>query len=141
MGDRSGAAAAAAAAAEAAATRLSAAAALVEELDRKLLVVLRDNRKLIGVLRSFDQFSNIIMQETVERIVVGDLYADISLGTYIVRGENVVLMGQVDPNLEHDMGGLRRVSEAEIKQAQKAEKEAEKMKGSMLKRMDFLDDL
>ena len=31
-------------------------ASLVEEVDKKLLVVLRDGRKLVGTLRSFDQF-------------------------------------------------------------------------------------
>ena len=34
---------------------------------------------------------------------------------------------------------LQRVSEAEIKQAQRAEKEAEKIKKTMKARMDFLD--
>ena len=77
----------------------------------------------------------------MERIIVGETYADIPLGTFIVRGENVVLMGQVDPEQEDDVGTLRKVTPAEIKQAQNAEKEADKMKGSMLKRMDFLDDL
>ncbi len=31
--------------------------ALVEELDKRLLVQLRDGRKLVGILRSFDQFA------------------------------------------------------------------------------------
>ena len=31
-------------------------AALVDELDKRLIVVMRDGRKLLGTLRSFDQF-------------------------------------------------------------------------------------
>lgn len=29
---------------------------LVEQVDRRVLVVLRDGRKLVGTMRSFDQF-------------------------------------------------------------------------------------
>jgi U6 snRNA-associated Sm-like protein LSm1 len=33
----------------------------VEQLDKRLLVVLRDGRHLVGVMRSFDQFSNMVL--------------------------------------------------------------------------------
>lgn len=33
-------------------------------------VILRDGRNLVGTLRSFDQFSNMVMQDTVERRTV-----------------------------------------------------------------------
>ena len=79
---------------------LSAVASLVEELDKKLLVMLRDGSKILGTLRSFDQFANIVLQDAVERIIVGSSYSDIPLGLYIVRGENVVLMGEVDEATE-----------------------------------------
>lgn len=63
-----------------------------------------------------------------------------SLGAPLRRGENVVLMGEVD--LQRDPpAGLTLVSEATIKQAQRAEKEAEKMKGTLRARFDFLDDI
>lgn len=117
--------------------QLSAVASLVEELDKKLLVVLRDGSKILGTLRSFDQFANIVLESAVERIIVGQSYSDIPLGLYIVRGENVVLMGEVDEVRETE--GLTAVDNDEIKRARQAEKAAEKLKGEMLKRMDFLD--
>lgn len=117
--------------------QLSAVASLVEELDKKLLVVLRDGSKILGTLRSFDQFANIVLESAVERIIVGQSYSDIPLGLYIVRGENVVLMGEVDEVRETE--GLTAVDNDEIKRAREAEKAAEKLKGEMLKRMDFLD--
>jgi U6 snRNA-associated Sm-like protein LSm1 len=117
--------------------QLSAVASLVEELDKKLLVVLRDGSKILGTLRSFDQFANIVLESAVERIIVGSSYSDIPLGLYIVRGENVVLMGEVDEGRETE--GLTAVDNDEIKRAREAEKAAEKLKGEMLKRMDFLD--
>ncbi|ODQ70435.1 hypothetical protein LIPSTDRAFT_57712 [Lipomyces starkeyi NRRL Y-11557] len=71
------------------------AAQLVDCVDKKLLVVLRDGRKLIGILRSFDQYANLVLQETIERIIVESMYSDIQRGVYIVRGENVVLVGEI----------------------------------------------
>ncbi|KAI9747651.1 MAG: SM-like, degradation of cytoplasmic mRNAs and positively regulates transcription initiation [Lichina confinis] len=62
----------------------------------KLMVSLRDGRKFIGVLRSWDQYANLVLQDTVERIFVQRLYADIPRGIFIVRGENVVLLGEID---------------------------------------------
>ncbi|KAK3273907.1 Sm-like protein [Cymbomonas tetramitiformis] len=114
--------------------------ALVEELDKKQLIILRDGRKLIGILRSFDQFANLVLEDAFERIIVGEMYGDIPLGLYVIRGENVVLLGQVDPTREVP-ANLTKVTASEIKQAQKAEKTEVMLKGTMLKRMDFLDDV
>ena len=38
--------------------QLTGTASLAEELDKALMVVLRDNRKIVGTLRSFDQFGD-----------------------------------------------------------------------------------
>lgn len=61
----------------------------------KLTVILRDARKLLGVLRSWDQFGNLVLSDAVERIFAGGMYADVARGVYLVRGENVMLMGEV----------------------------------------------
>ena len=39
--------------------------------------------------------ANLLLQDTIERIHVGKEYGDIPRGLFIVRGENVVLMGEV----------------------------------------------
>ena len=49
---------------------LPAAASLVDQLDKRVLVILRDGRNLVGVMRSFDQFSNVVLEDAVERRVV-----------------------------------------------------------------------
>lgn len=112
--------------------------ALAEELDQKLLIVLRDGRKLLGVLRSFDQFANLVVEGAVERIIVGEQYGDIPLGLQVIRGENVVLLGRVDPDKETPQG-LTQVSAAAIKQALTGERELNKLKSTIRARMDFLD--
>ncbi|MCL7021975.1 hypothetical protein MKW94_004626 [Papaver nudicaule] len=112
---------------------------LIEYIDKKLLVLLRDGRKLMGLLRSFDQFANAVLEGACERVIVGDLYCDIPLGLYVIRGENVVLIGELDLEKEELPQHMTRVSPAEIKRAQKAERDATDLKGSMRKRMEFLD--
>jgi len=80
----------------------------------KILVVLRDGRTLIGTLRSIDQFgscgsfewsgsdlsspvfpANLVLHRTIERIHVGRQFGDIPRGIFLIRGENVVLLGEV----------------------------------------------
>eukprot|EP01098_Paradermamoeba_levis_P000298 TRINITY_DN10304_c0_g1_i2.p1 TRINITY_DN10304_c0_g1~~TRINITY_DN10304_c0_g1_i2.p1 ORF type:complete len:133 (-),score=40.47 TRINITY_DN10304_c0_g1_i2:179-577(-) len=110
---------------------------LVEEVDKKLIVVLRDGRKFIGILRSFDQFANIVLEGTVERVIVGECFGDIPLGIFIIRGENVVLLGDIDEEKEN-LIKLKRVSPEEIKLAFKKEQEM-KENQNKLKRKIMLD--
>ena len=76
-----------------------------------MLVVLRDGRKLHGVLRSYDQFgeppllrpsytqrllvANLVLEDTVERIYHGNAFAEHWHGLFLIRGENVVLLGEI----------------------------------------------
>ncbi|VDB99622.1 unnamed protein product [Peniophora sp. CBMAI 1063] len=76
---------------------------LVDCVDRKMLVVLRDGRKLHGVLRSYDQFANLVLEDTVERIYSGNTLAEQRCGLFLIRGENVVLLGEIDLDLEDDV--------------------------------------
>jgi len=95
-------------------------ASLIEEIDKKLLVVLRDGRTLIGYLRSIDQFANLVLQNTVERIHVEKKYGDIPRGVFVVRGENVVLLGEIDLENENSIP-LEKVSIDEILELQREE--------------------
>lgn len=70
----------------------------------------------MGVLRSYDQFgafssmsvpcltfystfdiraANLVLEDTIERIYHGQTYADDPVGLFLIRGENVVLLGEV----------------------------------------------
>jgi U6 snRNA-associated Sm-like protein LSm1 len=69
-------------------------ASLIEELDKRLMVLLRDGKTLIGYLRSVDQFANLVLHRCIERIHVGTDYGDIPRGVFVVRGENVVRFSQ-----------------------------------------------
>ena len=110
-------------------------ASLIEYIDKQLMVILRDGKKLIGYLRSIDQYANLLLSSTFERIYVNNKYADIQRGVYIVRGENVVLLGEIDLNAPLKVN-LEEVSEKEIlelqSKEQKKEEESEKTKRKAL---------
>lgn len=39
--------------------------------------------------------ANLVLQDTIERIFVDEVYADIKRGIFLVRGENVLLLGEI----------------------------------------------
>ena len=95
-------------------------ASLIEDVDKQLMVQLRDGKTLIGYLRSIDQFANLLLSNTIERVYVGNKYGEISRGVYIVRGENVVLIGEVDFTIPNKIEMIK-VDYDEILELQKAE--------------------
>ena len=46
------------------------AASLIEQLDKRVMIILRVGRHLVGKLRSFDHFMNLILEETCERVLL-----------------------------------------------------------------------
>lgn len=72
-------------------------------------MLLRDGRSLFGVLRSIDQFANLVLHLTVERIYIGDEYGEIDRGVFLIRGENVVLCGEV-VSIEYITTGYRVIT-------------------------------
>ncbi|PWN28001.1 LSM-domain-containing protein [Jaminaea rosea] len=107
--------------------------ALVDCVDKKMMAILRDGKKLIGVLRSYDQFANLVFQDTVERTYVGTDYTDIPMGIYLVRGENVVMLGEID--LDNDPPpAVRPVPAESISQLMMANKEQQAQRRAREKR-------
>ena len=39
--------------------------------------------------------ANLVLQDTVERIHSGNKYGDIQRGIFLIRGENIVLLGEI----------------------------------------------
>ncbi|KAI9358295.1 Sm-like ribonucleoprotein [Zopfochytrium polystomum] len=88
---------------------------LVDLVDKKLLVILRDGRKLVGWLRSYDQFANLVLQDTVERYHLGTTFGEDYRGIFVIRGENVVLVGEVDETKESKLlSSMTEVSGSQI---------------------------
>lgn len=51
----------------------------------------------------FFSLANLVLQDTVERIFVQDIYADIPRGIFLVRGENVLLLGEIVRFFSHSL--------------------------------------
>uniref|UniRef100_A0A8C7H9A4 LSM1 homolog, mRNA degradation associated n=1 Tax=Oncorhynchus kisutch TaxID=8019 RepID=A0A8C7H9A4_ONCKI len=94
--------------------------------------------------------ANLVLQQTVERIHVGKRYGDIPRGIFIVRGENVVLLGEIDLEKESDTS-LQQVCIEDILEEQRLQQqsrqEAEKTKhlalkerGLVMPRSDIMDE-
>ncbi|KMS95307.1 hypothetical protein BVRB_009470 [Beta vulgaris subsp. vulgaris] len=94
-----------------------------------------DDRMILGTLRLFDKLANIVLQRACERVIVGDLYCDISLGLYYIQAVSIDMIGELDIDQEDLPPHITRVSEAEIKQAQKVEREANELRQKTRKQM------
>ena len=70
---------------------------------------------MIGYLRSVDQFANLVLHQTIERIHAGQSYGDIPRGVFVVRREGVVLFGKIyQVKTEPGVLGLVEVSLEQI---------------------------
>lgn len=97
-------------------------AAIVSSVDRKIFVLLRDGKLLFGVLRTFDQYANLILQHCKERIYLPDTneYAEEEKGIYMIRGENVVMLGEVD--IDREDQPLEQMQQIPFKDAERLKK-------------------
>ncbi|KAG7005868.1 hypothetical protein G7Y79_00017g042500 [Physcia stellaris] len=62
---------------------------LVEYLDKRLFVQLNGSRKVIGVLRGYDVFLNIVLDDAVEEKAGGE---KVRIGMVVIRGNSVVML-------------------------------------------------
>jgi small nuclear ribonucleoprotein len=61
-------------------------ALLEKSIDKRISLLLKDNRVLEGVLKGYDEYMNLVLEETEERTQDQER----RLGTVILRGNNVV---------------------------------------------------
>ncbi len=91
--------------------------ALEDWQGHRVLVLTNDGRVLTGVLRGFDQVQNLVLAQCQERVFSRDTGVELEpLGLYIVRGDNVAVIGQVDAELDtaQDLAGTRAAPPAPI---------------------------
>eukprot|EP01114_Cavostelium_apophysatum_P012900 TRINITY_DN3003_c0_g1_i1.p1 TRINITY_DN3003_c0_g1~~TRINITY_DN3003_c0_g1_i1.p1 ORF type:complete len:156 (-),score=34.25 TRINITY_DN3003_c0_g1_i1:12-479(-) len=102
-------------------------ASIVEDVDKRLMVMLRDGRKLVGTLRTFDQFANVVLEDCYERIFLDDnvTFGEKRIGLYLIRGENVVLLGDMDVEKDAQVTNskLKRIPFEEAKKLYKKEQD------------------
>lgn len=64
-----------------------------EYLDKQVIILLWDGKYLYGTLRSFDQFNSITLEEVYEMWFHDIHYTYENHKVFVVRGENVVMLG------------------------------------------------
>ncbi|KDR80306.1 hypothetical protein GALMADRAFT_242649 [Galerina marginata CBS 339.88] len=70
-------------------------------VDRRVLLVLQDGRAIVGVLAGFDQKSNIVLADSKERVYsTEEGVEEIPLGLYLVKGEMICLVGEIDEEID-----------------------------------------
>lgn len=72
-------------------------------------------------MKSYDQFSNLVLENCIERICIQNKYGDLPLGTQLIRGENIQLLGTFQED-RMDMSSKQEVSLQDILLLQKEER-------------------
>mmetsp|Transcript_26091 Transcript_26091/g.89116 ORF Transcript_26091/g.89116 Transcript_26091/m.89116 type:complete len:98 (+) Transcript_26091:169-462(+) len=77
------------------------ATALKEMMGKQISVITCDGRNIVGQLRGYDQVTNVILDECHERVFSLDAGVEqVVLGLYIIRGDNIAVIGEVDIELD-----------------------------------------
>ncbi|KAJ3141398.1 hypothetical protein HK100_007228 [Physocladia obscura] len=62
---------------------------LKKYMDKRLFLELNGNRKVSGVLRGFDPFMNIVLEDATEEVSPTDRQ---DIGMIVIRGNSIVVM-------------------------------------------------
>mmetsp|Transcript_16671 Transcript_16671/g.22982 ORF Transcript_16671/g.22982 Transcript_16671/m.22982 type:complete len:100 (-) Transcript_16671:298-597(-) len=66
-------------------------------VDTTISVITNDGRNIVGVLRGFDQTTNLILDECHERVYSTKVGVEmLALGLYVIRGDNVAVVGELE---------------------------------------------
>ncbi|SPQ17612.1 2f3491b6-ba4e-4ef4-9595-23f90c495737 [Thermothielavioides terrestris] len=76
--------------------------AVPQYLDKRLFVQLNGSRKVIGVLRGYDVFLNIVLDDAVEEKDNGE---KAKLGMVVIRGNSVVMLEALERIGGDERGG------------------------------------
>jgi len=73
-------------------------------INKRIVVITVDGRTLLGTLLSTDQLTNLVLSQTVERIIRTpddpEPSSEVEHGLYLIRGDNVVVCGEVDETID-----------------------------------------
>jgi len=75
-------------------------------------VILTDGRHLVGSLKGYDQTYNLVLEGCKERAYSGEGMQEVDLGTYIVRGDTVAVVGEVDAAIDATLDAGKLTGEA-----------------------------
>lgn len=75
--------------------------ALESYVNHTVSVITADGRNIVGTLKGFDQTINVILDDSHERVYSNTQGVEqVVLGLYIIRGDNIAVIGEVDDELD-----------------------------------------
>ncbi|KAH8868757.1 U6 snRNA-associated Sm-like protein LSm1 [Schistosoma japonicum] len=99
------------------------AASLIQDIGKKMVVSLRGGRMFIGFLRIIDQ--QCCSSQCCGTYSCRNKFCDVPQGILLIRGENIIIIGDLNPEVNIDEK-LERVSEKEIYKLQQEQTAARK---------------
>ena len=71
-------------------------------LNQPVVVLTCDGRCIAGIMSSYDSNMNVLLKKSHERVYKQDVagVGVVQLGAQVIRGDNVALIGKIDPKLE-----------------------------------------
>jgi len=84
--------------------------ALESFVNHTVSVITADGRNIVGTLKGFDQAINVILDDSHERVYSNSQGVEqVVLGLYIIRGDNIAVVGEIDEDLDNrlDLGNIR----------------------------------
>mmetsp|Transcript_56828 Transcript_56828/g.63542 ORF Transcript_56828/g.63542 Transcript_56828/m.63542 type:complete len:96 (-) Transcript_56828:1483-1770(-) len=79
------------------------ASSLAEWREKSICVITSDGRIILGDLVGHDQVQNLILNDAKERVYSNGLSPEeVELGLYVIRGDNVCMVADYDPDLWTD---------------------------------------
>ena len=81
-------------------------------IDKIVQVVTNDGRNLVGILKGFDQSTNVVLEDSNERVFSSETGVEqVALGLYIVRGDNIALVGEIDQDADAEINFAEVIAE------------------------------
>ncbi|CAM0138474.1 hypothetical protein VKS41_007088 [Umbelopsis sp. WA50703] len=62
---------------------------LKKYMEKRLSLQLNGSRKVVGILRGYDPFMNVVLDDTVEEVSAGEKH---NIGMVVIRGNSIVSM-------------------------------------------------
>lgn len=73
-------------------------------IDQVVSVITNEGRVFSGVVKSFDQSMNLVLQDCFEKIYsLDEGVVFIKMGLYMIRGDNVAIVSELDEILENQV--------------------------------------
>ncbi|KAL3929980.1 MAG: hypothetical protein SGPRY_001727 [Prymnesium sp.] len=81
-------------------------------VDKVVQIVTNDGRNIVGLLKGFDQTTNLVLDECHERVFSSTAGVEqVVLGLYIVRGDNIAVVGEIDEEVDAQLDFNELVAE------------------------------